>query len=55
MKTKGEAESDLREWAANRDRRDEIVRAASAAGVSKNRIHVLTGIARTTVDRILES
>src|SRR5690348_15761001 len=34
--------------------RDELVRAAHEAGVSKNRIHTITGIARTTIDRILE-
>ena len=33
--------------------RDETVRAAHDAGVSKMRIHQLTGLARTTVDRIL--
>jgi hypothetical protein len=40
-------------WASVK--RNDVVRAASAAGVSKNRIHVLTGIARTTIDRILAS
>lgn len=46
-------EAELAEWAANNARRDELVRAAYHAGVSKHRIHVLTGIARTTIDRIL--
>lgn len=32
--------------------RDNMVRRARAAGISKNRIHTLTGIARTTIDRI---
>lgn len=49
-----EAEKQLTEWAANNAHRDDLVRAALAAGVSKNRIHTLTGIARTTIDRILE-
>jgi len=30
-----------------------MVLRALAAGVSKNRIHTLSGIARTTIDRIL--
>ncbi|MDH2428408.1 hypothetical protein [Sphaerisporangium sp. TRM90804] len=48
-----DAERVLSEWAANVARRDDLVRAANAAGVSKHRIHTLTGIARTTIDRIL--
>ena len=44
-------------WAAERDavgsRRDEVVRAALDAGLSKSEVHRLTGIARTTIDRIL--
>lgn len=51
--TREEAEAALTAWA--QVQRDELVRAAHAAGVSKNRIHVLTGIARTTIDRILEA
>jgi hypothetical protein len=47
-----EAEQALLAWASIE--RDELVRAAHEAGVSKNRIHTLTGIARTTIDRILE-
>ena len=35
--------------------RDGLVRAAHEAGVSKNRIYHITGIARTTIDRILET
>lgn len=49
-----EAEKALTDWAANNARRDDLVRAARAAGVTKNRIHVLTGIARTTIDRIFQ-
>lgn len=52
--TREEAEKALTDWAANNARRDDLVRAARAAGVSKNRIHVLTGIARTTIDRIFQ-
>lgn len=47
------AETALRAWATVQ--RDELVQAAHRAGVSKNRIHTLTGIARTTIDRILEA
>lgn len=51
--TRGEAERLLTEWAASFGGRDAIVLAAYRAGVSKHRIHMLTGIARTTLDRIL--
>jgi len=47
-----QAEQALQAWASVE--RDELVRAAYEAGVSKNRIHTITGIARTTIDRILE-
>jgi hypothetical protein len=44
-------------WAAEHDaagsRRDEVVRAAIDAGLSKSEVHRLTGMARTTIDRIL--
>lgn len=51
--TPGEAERLLTEWAASFGGRDALVLAAYRAGVSKHRIHALTGIARTTLDRIL--
>jgi hypothetical protein len=51
--TTEEAEAALQAWATVE--RDELVHAAHQAGVSKNRIYVLTGIARTTIDRILEA
>lgn len=47
-----EAEQALAAWASVD--RNELVRAAHVAGVSKNRIHTLTGISRTTIDRILK-
>jgi hypothetical protein len=53
LMTPEQAESALQAWATVQ--RDDLVRAAYRAGVSKNRIHTLTGIARTTVDRILEA
>jgi hypothetical protein len=47
----------LTAWAAERrsvaGRRDEVVRAAVEAGLSKAEVHRLTGIARTTIDRIV--
>jgi hypothetical protein len=48
-----EAEVMLTEWASMSRSRDERVRLAVTAGVSKNRVHTLTGIGRTTIDRIL--
>jgi hypothetical protein len=51
--TREEAEAALQAWATVQ--RDELIHEAYRAGVSKNRIHVLTGIARTTIDRILEA
>ena len=46
-------EIELIGWAENNIRRDELVRSAVNAGVTKHRVHVLTGIARTTIDRII--
>lgn len=43
----------LHSWARNNDLRDRLVRTAHTLGVSKNRIYEITGLARTTVDRIL--
>ena len=47
----------LAAWTAEQDavgsRREEVVRAAVGAGLSKSEVHRLTGIARTTIDRIL--
>jgi hypothetical protein len=51
--TRDEAEQMLIEYGAVAASRDDRVRAAVAAGVSKNRVHQLTGIGRMTVDRIL--
>ena len=46
----------LAAWAAEQDavgsRRDGVVRAAIDAGLSKSEVHRLTGMARTTIDRI---
>jgi hypothetical protein len=47
----------LAAWAADQKavagKRDDVVRAVVAAGVSKNEVHKVTGIARTTIDRIV--
>jgi hypothetical protein len=46
----------LAAWAAEQDavgsRRDEVVRAAIDAGLSRSEVRRLTGMARTTIDRI---
>lgn len=52
-------EDALTGWAAQRadvdTMRDFLVRAAVAGGVSKHRVHVLTGLARTTIDAITQN
>jgi len=47
------AETELRAWALANAQRDDAIRAAAAAGVSLPRIQEITGIARTTIMRIL--
>jgi hypothetical protein len=47
------AETELRAWALADAQRDDVIRAAAAAGVSLARIQEITGIARTTIMRIL--
>ena len=47
------AEGMLRSWAKAHAARDEVIRAASEVGVSAHRIHRITGVARTTISRIL--
>jgi len=51
---KAAAERELTGYREVVDRRDDMVRRAHGAGVSKHRIFVLTGISRSTIDRILE-
>jgi hypothetical protein len=48
------AEQELAAWAAANEYRDEIIRNAYRAGVPKARIHAMTGVARTTIDRVLQ-
>lgn len=48
------AERELTQYRRTIEGRDDMVRRARAAGLSKHRIHALTGIARTTIDRILK-
>jgi len=50
-----EAEQMLSEWAIITRDRDTRVRAAVTAGLSKHRVHRITGIGRSTIDRILAS
>jgi len=45
----------LTEWAVVTRDRDARVLAAVAAGLSKHRVHQITGIGRSTIDRILAS
>lgn len=52
--SKESAEAELREWATVTSDRDNRVRRAHAEGITKHRIHVLTGISRVTIDRILK-
>jgi hypothetical protein len=52
--TRDQAERELVAWATANACRDDVIRAAYRAGVAKTRIHAITGIARTTIDRILE-
>jgi hypothetical protein len=48
-----EAELMLTEYAAVARSRDERVRFAVEAGVSKHRVHILSGLGRMTIERIL--
>jgi hypothetical protein len=53
--TEAEAIAALERWYENYSQRNTLVREAHKAGVSKHRIYVITGIARTTIDRILDT
>lgn len=48
------AERELVQYRRAIEGRDDMIRRANAAGITKNRIHVLTRVARTTIDRILK-
>ena len=54
--TEDEARDALRSWGRRRqslDRdRDTLVTSGLAAGLSKEEVHMLTGLGRTTIDRI---
>jgi hypothetical protein len=43
----------LREWAKVHKRRDEVIRAAVAAGIDHRTVQQITGVARTTIARIV--
>jgi DNA invertase Pin-like site-specific DNA recombinase len=49
----GMARKSLTRWAANYAQRDELVRLAAASGLGVNEITRITGLAKTTVIRIL--
>ncbi len=51
--TPAEAERMLAEWAEVVRSRDDRVREALAAGLTKHRVHILTGISRATIDRVV--
>ncbi len=53
MISEGRARDLLERWARNNGMRDKLVARAYEAGISKREISVLTGIARTTIDRII--
>jgi hypothetical protein len=53
--TPEEAEVALAEWKTMVRSRDERVRNALAAGLTKHRISVVSGISRATIDRLLAS
>ena len=55
LRRSGLVRASLFEWRTVVLNRDERVRAAVAAGLTKHRISVLTGIGRSTIDRILAS
>jgi len=48
-------EAELHAWAQANAQREEVIRAAAAAGISPHRIQEITGIAGTTIMRILGS
>ena len=52
--TRDQAEQELVAWATANACRDDVIRSAYQAGVTKIRIAAITGIARTTIDRILD-
>jgi hypothetical protein len=43
----------LKEWAKVHARRDEVIRAAVAAGIDQRSIQEVTGVARTTIGRVV--
>jgi hypothetical protein len=57
--TQEEAREALAGWASQRheadNRRDPLVREAVKAGVTKHQVHLITGLARTTIDDILKT
>jgi predicted transcriptional regulator len=50
--TEQEVRAELQRYADMRRGRDELVRRALAAGITKKEIHELSGMSRSTIDRI---
>jgi len=46
---------ELARWGRLHKRRDALVLEALAAGISRESVHILTGLGRTTIDRIAKS
>lgn len=57
MSTADDARAALTAWGKRRKAQDAargpLVRRALAAGISREEIHILTGLGRTTIDRIV--
>ena len=53
MTDRAAAEEALRQWRQVVERRDELIQVAHQAGVPIRRIHLLTGVGRSTIYRIL--
>jgi hypothetical protein len=51
--TQEEAKQMLAEWVTITRGRDNRVQIAVEAGVTKHRVHQLTGLSRSTIDRVL--
>lgn len=52
MDERGAAYKRLRAWAKAHRERDDVIRAAVAAGIDQRSIQEITGVARTTIARI---
>jgi hypothetical protein len=53
MPERGAAYRALEKWAKVHKQRDDVIRAAVAAGIDQRSIQQITGVARTTIARIV--